>query len=83
MDVFARLGLILAFAILGWDRVQSEKHRFLSFRLSVLMLVWIMMEDPCVADTLRVLSVKSLGPCGLTLYMISMFAFALFVWGET
>ncbi len=79
MENFSLAGLVVAFFVFSWLAIKARSLGSFRFQLSIFMLIWILAEVPHIATTLGLVSDLGFGLYGLTLHMISMFSFALFV----
>ncbi len=79
MENFSLVGLVVAFFVFSWLSIRARSLGSFRFQLSIFMLVWISAEVPHIAETLGLVGDLGFGLFGLTLHMVSMFSFALFV----
>ncbi len=79
MENFSLVGLVAAFFVFSWLAIRARSLGSFRFQLSIFMLIWISAEVPHIVETLGMVSDLGFGLYGLTLHMISMFSFALFV----
>ncbi len=78
-ETYSLIMVLLSFAVFTWLGVKAKSIGSFRLQLSIFMLTWAVSEIPHIAGTLNLFSTVGYEMVGLTLHLISMAAFSLFI----
>lgn len=76
---YSLIMVLLSFAVFTWLGLKAKSIGSFRLQLSIFMLIWAISEVPHIAASLNLFSTAGYEMFGLTLHLISMAAFSLFI----